>query len=214
MSVVADAPAVRSSLRGPAVLISFASLIALAFFAAAAAPYLLSSEYNAAQYMGRRPALLVHITFGTIALFSGPVQLWLGLADRKMTLHRTLGIVYMIGVAGSAAAAYVIALQPSAGWIFGTGLMGLATAWLITTTLAFLAIRRQLIDQHKEWMIRSYVVTFAFVFFRIGAVSLKAMDPQSELQQVQALALAAWALPLFLTEAILQGRKILAVRVP
>ena len=63
-------------------------------------------------------------------------------------------------------------------------------------------------------MIRSYVVTFAFVFFRIGAVSLKAMDPQSELQQVQALAWAAWALPLFLTEAILQGRKILAVRVP
>jgi hypothetical protein len=214
MSVVAEAPAVRSSLHGPAVLISLASLVALAFFAVAAAPYLLSSEYNAAQYMGRRPALLVHITFGTIALFSGPVQLWLGLAERTMTLHRKLGIVYMIGVTGSAAAAYVIALQPSAGWIFGTGLMGLATAWLVTTTLAFLAIRRQLIDQHKEWMIRSYVVTFAFVFFRIGSVTLKAMDPANELQQVQALAWAAWALPLLVTEAILQGRKILAVRVP
>jgi hypothetical protein len=62
-------------------------------------------------------------------------------------------------------------------------------------------------------MIRSYVVTFAFVFFRIASVTLKAMDPANELQQVQALAWAAWALPLLVTEAILQGRKILAVRV-
>jgi hypothetical protein len=211
MSVVAEAPAVRSSLRGPAVLISLASLVALAFFAVAAAPYLLSSEYNAAQYMGRRPALLVHITFGTIALFSGPVQLWLGLAERTMTLHRKLGIVYMIGVTGSAAAAYVIALQPSAGWIFGTGLMGLATAWLVTTTLAFLAIRRQLIDQHKEWMIRSYVVTFAFVTFRALATVLEGQGVAT-LDRIGVAAWFCWAVPLLVNEVVLQGRKILRVR--
>jgi len=212
MSVaVAGRPAPHRSLRGPAILIGFASLIALAFFAAAAAPYLLSSSYNAQQYAGRRGALLVHIVFGTIALFSGPVQLWLGIADLRMQLHRRLGIVYMSAVAVSAMAAYVIALSPSAGWVFGTGLMGLATAWLTTTGLALLAIKRQLIEQHKEWMIRSYVVTFAFVFFRIGTVALGAIDPAAELQQVAALAWACWALPLLFTELIIQGRKILAV---
>jgi hypothetical protein len=72
MSVaIAEAPAPRRSLRGPAILIGLASLTALAFFAAAAAPYLLSSGYNAQQYAGRRGPLLVHIVFGTIALFSG-----------------------------------------------------------------------------------------------------------------------------------------------
>jgi len=213
MSVaVVGRPAPHRSLRGPAILISLASLIALAFFAAAAAPYLLSTSYNAQLYTGRRGPLLVHIVFGTIALFSGPVQLWLGIADRRMELHRRLGIVYMSAVAVSAMAAYVIALSPSAGWVFGTGLMGLATAWLTTTVLAFLAIKRQLIEQHKEWMVRSYVTTFAFVFFRIGAVVLAAADPAGQLQQVAGLAWACWALPLLVTESIIQGRKILAVR--
>src|SRR3954462_10700216 len=214
MSVaVTEASAPRRSLRGPAVLIGVASVAALAFFAAAAAPYFLSSSYNAQQYAGRRGALLVHIVFGTIALFTGPVQLWLGIADRRMAVHRRLGLAYMGAVVVSATAAYVIALSPSAGWVFGSGLMGLATAWLITTGLAFLAIRRQLFEQHKEWMIRSYVVTFGFVFFRIGAVSLAALDPTSPVQQAGALAWACWALPLVFTEAIIQGRKILAVPV-
>jgi hypothetical protein len=209
--VIASATPSRPSLRGPAILISLATLIALVFFAVAAAPYILSPAHGAEQYAGRRGALLVHIVFGTIALFSGPIQLWLGIADRRVELHRKLGIVYIGAVAVSAAAAYVIALSPSAGWVFGSGLMGLATAWLATTTMAFLAIKRHLIEQHKEWMIRSYVVTFAFVFFRIGAAVGVAIEPASELAQVQTLAWAAWAIPLVATEVILQGRKILRV---
>ena len=53
------------------------------------------------------------------------------------------------------------------GWAFEVGLMGLATSWLITTTVAYYTIRIGLVALHKEWMIRAYVVTFAFVFFRI-----------------------------------------------
>jgi hypothetical protein len=45
--------------------------------------------------------------------------------------------------------------------------------WVTTTTRAYLAIRRSLIDQHKEWMIRNYVVTFAFVTFRVIQPSLQ-----------------------------------------
>lgn len=211
MSVALEAPAPRPSLRGVAALIGLASVIAIVFFAVAAAPYLLSSSHNAEQYAGRRGPLLVHIVFGTVALFTGPVQLWLGIAERKVEWHRRLGLVYLAAVVASAGAAYVIALSPSAGWIFGSGLMSLATAWLTTTGLAFLAIKRQLIEQHKEWMIRSYVVTFAFVFFRIGAVILGAIDPTAVVAQVGALAWACWALPLLFTELIIQGRKILRV---
>jgi hypothetical protein len=180
--------------------------------AVAAAPYFLSSAHGAQQYAGRRGPLLLHIAFGTIALFTGPVQLWLGIADRRIELHRRLGLVYMTAVAGSSAAAYVIALSPSAGWVFGLGLMGLATTWLATTGMAFLAIKRQLVEQHKEWMIRSYVVTFAFVFFRIGAGAAAAIAPDNVLPQLQTLAWACWAIPLVATEVILQGKKIFAVR--
>jgi len=211
MSVVANTAVQRPSLRGPAVLISLAGLAALVFFVLAAVPYLMSSAYNASQYAGRRGPLLVHIAFGTVALFTGPIQLWLGIADRRMQLHRQLGIVYIAAVTGGAAAAYVIALSPSGGWVFGTGLMGLATAWLTTTFLAFLAIKRGLMEQHKEWMIRSYVVTFAFVFFRIGSTIGGAIKPEAGLEFAQTMAWACWAIPLLVTELILQGRKILRV---
>lgn len=211
MSIVADAATPRPSLRGPAVLISLAALGAAVFFVLAAVPYLVSSSYNANQYAGRRGPLLVHIAFGTVALFTGPIQLWLGIADRRMQLHRQLGMVYIAGVIGAAAAAYVIALSPTAGWIFGTGLMGLATAWLATTLMAFLAIKRSLMEQHKEWMIRSYVVTFAFVFFRVAGIILGAIKPEADLEFTQTLAWAAWAVPLLVTELILQGRKIFRV---
>ena len=87
--VVAGRPAPHRSLRGPAILIVLASLVALAFFAAAAAPYLLSSSYNANQYAGRRGPLLVHIVFGTVALFSGPIQLWFGI-NRKVEFDAEL----------------------------------------------------------------------------------------------------------------------------
>jgi hypothetical protein len=212
MSVaIADPATPRQSLRGTAIVITLATLVAVTFFALAAAPYLLSSTFNARLYNGRRLPLLVHIVFGTVALFSGPVQLWLGIADRRVDVHRRLGLVYMSAVAISATAAYVLALHPFAGWIFGSGLMGLATAWLTSTGLAFMAIRRHLIEQHKEWMIRSYVVTFGFVFFRIGSVALPAIYPGAGLAQAQAMAWACWSLPLLVTELILQGRKILAV---
>jgi hypothetical protein len=46
----------------------------------------------------------------------------------------------------------------------------------VTSGLAFVAIKKQLYDQHKEWMIRSYVVTFAFVTFRALQGTLSAAN--------------------------------------
>ena len=94
-------------------------------------------------------------------------------------------------------------------WIRNLALAGLATAWIGTTGMAFLAIRRGLVEQHKEWMIRSYVVTFAFVGFRVIVPALSAAGVSRD--QGAIAAWACWAVPLLITELILQGRKILAV---
>jgi hypothetical protein len=146
-----------------------------------------------------------------LAVLAGPVQLWLGLSDRRMDLHRRLGLTYISGVAVGSVGAVVLAVQTPVGWVFGAGLLSLATAWVVTTGLAFTSIRRSLIQQHKEWMIRSYVVTFAFVTFRVGEIVMQAAGIGEPLQNVAFLAWASWALPLLLTEAVLQGRKIFAV---
>jgi len=95
-----------------------------------------------------------------------------------------------------------------AGQVFGAGLTGLAVAWLVTTGLALAAVRRRQIPQHAEWMVRSYVVTFAFVTFRLAWAALRAAEVGTLPEQLAAASWLCWSAPLLFTEAILQGRKI------
>jgi hypothetical protein len=207
-SVAVAAP--RAGL-GSAAILSLASLGALVFIAAAAIPYFLRIEESQfRQYWPMRGWLLVHITMGMVALLSGPVQLWLGLKDLAPAVHRKLGYVYLAAIVVGAASAYYLAFNTSGGVVFGSGLAGLATAWLLTTGLAFLAIRRHLYEQHKEWMIRSYVVTFAFVTFRALDTVIAGRMPL--LDHIGISAWFCWSVPLLLNEVVLQGRKILRVR--
>jgi hypothetical protein len=204
---------VRSFRRLLAVLV-VVSAIALVFIAAAALPYYRLDPNHFRTYWPRRWWLLAHITAGIVALMSGPVQLWLGLTDRRPGLHRRLGTVYVGAVAISVVAAYYLAFHTDVSLLFGAGLAGLATAWVITTGLAYVAIRRYDLAQHKEWMIRSYVVTTAFVTFRLLAVVLDVTQTGGSVaQRLELASWTCWAVPLVVTEAWIQGRKIFAVRV-
>jgi hypothetical protein len=198
--------------RGSAAILGLAAAGALFFVAVAALPYFLRmDEGQFKQYWPMRGWLLLHITMGMVALLTGPVQLWLGLKDLYPRLHRNLGFVYMTAIVLSSAAAYYLAFHTGGGIMFGSGLTALATVWLITIGVAFLAITRHLYDQHKEWMIRSYVVTFGFVTFRAFDGVLAAQGVPL-LDHIGISAWFAWSVPLFLNEVVLQGRKILRVR--
>jgi hypothetical protein len=187
-------------------------MVAVIFVAVAALPYFGLDQAKLGSYGPRGGWLLLHITTGMVALFAGPIQIWLGLSDRTAGLHRRLGVLYMSAVVVSSAAAYYLAFNTEGGWVFGAGLAGLATAWLVTTGLAFTSIRRHLYEQHKEWMVRSYVVTFAFIWFRILFAALEAAGVGTVPERLGISAWFCWAVPLLVTEAVIQGRKILAVR--
>jgi hypothetical protein len=202
---------------GTKALIGLAALAAIAFIVLAALPYraMLGSQEAARQtlqdfqfaYWPRRGWLLTHIAGGLIALLSGPVQLWLGLHDVKMHIHRKLGLLYIAGMTIGSVGAVGLALQTDGGLVFGSGLFFLAVAWVTTTSLAYVAIRKGLLDQHREWTIRSYVVTFAFVTFRVGQVAMTGSGiPLAT--AIGVMAWACWALPLLVTEAVIQGRKL------
>ncbi|HEY6615653.1 MAG TPA: DUF2306 domain-containing protein [Vicinamibacterales bacterium] len=198
--------------RGVIATLGIASVIALIFVAVVALPYFGVNEAQFGTYWPRRGWLLLHIATGMVALFSGPIQIWLGLSDRNVRLHRRLGVIYMSAVVTSSVAAYYLAFHTDGGWVFGSGLVGLATAWLTTTGLAFLSIRRHLYEQHKEWMLRSYVVTFAFVWFRVLSSALQAWEVGTVQERIGLASWFCWAVPLLFAEAIIQGKKILAVK--
>jgi hypothetical protein len=182
-------------------------LVAIVFVGAVAVPYFNPAAQQWSRYWPRRWWLLLHISAGIVALLSGPVQLWLGLAARRVGLHRRLGIIYVTSVTVGALSAYYLAFHTDFGLVFGAGLTCLATAWLLTTGLAIFAIRRHLYDQHKEWMIRSYVVTTAFITFRLFFNIFGYIGIGTRLEHATLMAWLSWAVPLLITEAIIQWRK-------
>jgi uncharacterized membrane protein YozB (DUF420 family) len=173
------------------------------------------SAYNADSYgdfWPRRYGLMLHIACGVASVLLGPIQLWLGATRRARALHRTAGKVYVVAVAIGSVAGVYLALTSSGPLAYWTGLLGLCAAWALTTAMAYITVRRRAYQEHKEWMIRSYTVTFAFVTFRLSnrlILSWWALVPQSQASQVEVvLAWACWAVPLLLLEPFLHRAKL------
>jgi hypothetical protein len=88
----------------------------------------------------------------------------------------------------------------------------MSAVWIVATALATIAICLRQVEQHREWMLRSYTVTFGFVTFRVIYEVLDAVELGTMVERMTAASWLAWAIPLFITEAILQGRRIFAKR--
>lgn len=154
-----------------------------------------------------RAWLLLHMSGGTLALLAGPWQFWSGLRQRHLRVHRWTGRLFLLGVLTGASAAIYLALHTPVGWAWGVVLFSLAIAWLTTAGMAYAAIRKGLVQIHKEWMVRAYVVTFAFVTFRV----LNEYAPTSRLQpegdRLVTLGWLCWVVPLLITEVVLELRR-------
>lgn len=162
------------------------------------------------------PLLTAHIVFGMIALLIGPLQFFASFRKRYPHIHRMTGRIYLLSILLGATCAIILAINHNIivqkRVVFGTGLLGLAAAWLLTSGMAFWAIKNRNFAQHREWMVRSYVVTCGFTFYRIfftvakSYISFENIDYVKEFSGI--LAWSCWSLPLMVTEAILQAKKI------
>lgn len=185
----------------------WAAIIALAVAFVAKYVFHYYLHYNAAAfdpYWSRRGWLLLHISGGTLAILSGPWQFWTGLRKRHMRIHRWTGRLFLLGVGAGSVGAVYLALTTTLGWAFGVSLLALAATWLTTTGISYYAIRKRMVQIHKEWMIRAYVVTFAFVTFRV----FNDFGPTSHILPVSArmvtIGWLCWVVPLGVTEVVLQ----------
>jgi uncharacterized membrane protein len=203
------ASAVRSHSRALVIaVLGVFAFAALWFIVRSALPYLKLSEAHYGPYFWpRRWGLVLHVAGGITALAVGIVQLWLGLTNRTGRLHRVLGKVYVGVIAVGSIAGFYLALTITYNMPYAAGLFFLCVAWVLTTAMAVFAIYRRALFQHREWMMRSYAVTFAFVTFRFGVDALIAQGLQpGDAQAI--MAWACWALPLLLLEPLLQLRRI------
>ena len=115
------------------------------------------------QVIADRQLLIPHTLCGVLALLAGPLQFSSRLRTRYLKFHRVLGRVYVVSVFIGAFTG--IALATGRPGLPGTSMQ--AAAWMVCTTAAIITARNRHIVQHRQWMARSYAVTFTFVSSRV-----------------------------------------------
>jgi hypothetical protein len=66
-----------------------------------------------------------------------------------MAIHRWTGRFFLFGVAMGVTGAIGLSATTTFGWGFGVGLMGLASAWLITSSVTYYTISKGLVALHS-----------------------------------------------------------------
>lgn len=200
--------------RATKALLTAATLIALWYVTTSVMKYLHVTRETYGIFWPRHEWLFAHVVAGTIAVVFGPIQFWLGLKREQPALHRSIGVVYVACVAIGAASAIYLALHTAYGWIFGAGLTTMALAWILTTGVATIAICRRMVTLHRQWMVRSYIVTFGFVLFRFTTEILEMGNVGTMPERLAFASWASWTIPLLLVEGFSQARKLWAPKTP
>ena len=175
-----------------------------------ALPYFGFEKETFGRYWNFKWQLIGHISGGLIALLIGPFQFWKAFRTKFMNAHRMLGRIYLIsiliGFISSTFLAWTIAYEVNFSWALSLQILGLV--WIASASMAYICVRRKRILQHKEWMIRSYVITFAFVLFRFfnELPIAKTLMPEFT-ERGATLIWLSWTIPLFITEIVLSWKK-------
>lgn len=141
-------------------------LLALLFWFDDALPYFEFDEASYGRVRDRSGWLLTHVIGGSLALLMGPFQFWSGLRRRHVSVHHWTGRLYVAGIVLGAATAFQLSFHTQS-WTFGVALFVGGVVWLVTTAIALVAAVRRRIEAHREWVLRSYIVTLTFVSFRL-----------------------------------------------
>jgi len=142
-----------------------------------------------------RPAFYVHIVCGPIVLVNGLILLGERFRRRHSGLHRVLGrvqvFVLLLFVLPSGV---VMSRHAFGGWPAGVSflLLAVATGWCAVAGV--IHARRRRFEEHRRWMLRSYVLICSAVALRLisGATGLVEVPSPEE-----AYVVAAWSSWLF-----------------
>ena len=118
------------------------------------------------RYAPIRWLMLVHGVPGALALFLGVFQFSSRLRQRYLYVHRVMGRIYVGSVAIAAPVAIAVSLALPIPTLFMASLIQ-AFGWVATTATALYCVRTGRIQQHREWMMRSYPFAAVFVVGRV-----------------------------------------------
>lgn len=177
------------------------------YFLTGAAHFFKLTREELGKYFDIKWVLLLHITGGGIALLTGPFLLWEKFRNHNLRLHRFLGKVYLISVLVSGLFAVYLSFTTAyaINWAYAFSLQIWVSVWLSASVIAYYFVINKKIKLHKEWMVRSYIVSLAFV---ISALILKIPYVQSlgSFEEISpSLFWFGWAVPLYIYDLLLSA---------
>ena len=114
---------------------------------------------------------VVHSLAGAVALFGGPLQFnpWI---RRYVRVHRAIGRTYVVAVWIASLFAILDARSFAVSTLAKIVFAVISAAWFATATFGFLRVRARQFAQHREWMLRSFSLSFFFVTFSLWVPAL------------------------------------------
>lgn len=185
----------------PALLFAAALLSTLPIFWMIVLPML--DGRNWGQHAMHLPIVLTHAWGGVAMLIFGAGALYIGWTRRQFRYHRWFGYAYLLlGGIGAlfALVASVMAPHKPASLYIATGT--LAAAWLAFAAMAWRAAHNRRFDSHRQWMVRSYVLSWTFVGCRLA--TMVDFYPWLGAESVTAAIWVNWVVPILLCEIALQ----------
>jgi hypothetical protein len=188
-------------------------LLALGFVSSAIAWWLIAIPVSTFSSVDKHPdhftLVYLHVLGGTIMLFLGLANLYVGTTGTHFKYHKIIGRIYLIGGALGAITAIVITVSPAHKPAGGNNftnttisLLTLASVWLLTAGMSYRAVRNARYDSHRDWIIRSYVLAWSFVFCRLAS----RVPGVEDMGGGAAFIWLSWVAPLIVCEIALQWR--------
>lgn len=157
-------------------------------------------------------AFYIHILTGSIVLITGIFQLSKWIRTRYTAWHRASGKVYIFVILiFTAPSGLVMSLYANGGLVAGIGFALLALLWWFFTWKGFQNAIHKHWDIHREFMMRSYALTFAAVTLRLYSFFFALAGFRGESIYI-VIAWLSWVPSLIVMEIYLrQNRRIISV---
>lgn len=105
----------------------------------------------------------LHVGGGLLAILIGSLQFFKWVRERGIRLHKILGITYVTAIFISSTTGLIIAQFAMGGTLASSGFSVLSVIWFYTTWRALQYGKLHDRDKHRNWIMRSYALTFAAI---------------------------------------------------
>ncbi|MBA3664256.1 MAG: DUF2306 domain-containing protein [Bacteroidetes bacterium] len=152
-----------------------------------------------------RTAFYIHIFGGMLAIALGPFQFVKAFRKRNLNFHRLTGKIYIGAILFIAApTGLYMAFYANGGFYSTLGFLLMSVLWFYTTYMALHTIKKKQIQNHSNWMVRSYAMTFAAVTLRLWVPFLSLLAEMEHLKVIVVTAWISWLFNLIAAELIIK----------